>query len=113
MLFRSDIIKVKITSSETFEKDIIESNKSGEGKELLFQALNKTKIENGPKLQSKTSGNIINIDDFFKEIEGYKAEFAMNLLAVLKDEENKDKRKLFNVPVYIEDGFTHIIGSNE
>jgi predicted ATP-dependent endonuclease of OLD family len=110
--YDSDIIKVIITSSETFEMDIIESNKSGEGKELLFQALNKTKIRNGPKLQSKTSGNNINVDEFFKEIEGYKAEFAMNLLEVLKNKHNKDKRKLFNVPEYIEDGFTHIVGSN-
>ncbi len=111
--YDSDIIKVKITSSETFEMDIIESNKSGEGKELLFQALNKTKIKNGPELQSKTSSNDIDVDEFFKEIKDYKAEFAMNLLAVLKDEENKDKRKLFNAPEYIKDGFKHIIGSNE
>ncbi len=111
--YDSDIIKVKITSSATFEMDIIESNKSGKGKELLFQALNKTKIKNGPELQSKTLSNDIDVDEFFKEIENYKAEFAMNLLAVLKDEQNKDKRKLFNVPEYIEDGFTHIVGSNE
>ncbi|MCK4558578.1 MAG: hypothetical protein KAV45_02270 [Calditrichia bacterium] len=111
--YDSDIIKVKITSLETFEMDIIESNKSGEGKELLFQALNKTKIENGPKLQSKTSSNNINVDEFFKEIESYKAEFAMNLLEVLKDGQNKDARRSFNVPKYIEDGFTHITGSNE
>ena len=110
--YDSDIIKVKITSSETFEMDIIESNKSGKGKELLFQALNKTKTLNGPKLQSKTSSNNINVNDFFKEIEGYKAEFAMNLLAVLKDDKNNDKRKSFNVPKYIEDGFTHIVDSN-
>lgn len=110
--YDSDIIKVKITSSETFEIDIIESNKSGEGKELLFQALNKTKIKNGPELQSKTSSNDIDVGEFFKEIKDYKAEFAMNLLAVLKDEQNKDKRKLFNVPEYIEDGFRHIVGLN-
>ena len=110
--YDSDIIKVKITSSDTFEMDIIESNKSGEGKKLLFQALNKTKKGNGPKLQLKTSYNNINIDEFFKEIEDYKAEFAMNLLEVLKDKKNKDKRKLFNVPEYIGDGVTHIIGSN-
>jgi predicted ATP-dependent endonuclease of OLD family len=110
--YDSDIIKVKITSLETFEIDIIESNKSGEGKELLFQALNKTKIENGPKLQSKTSGNDINVDEFFKEIKGYKAEFAMNLLEVLKEVQNKDKRNFFIVPEYIEDGFIHIVSSN-
>lgn len=110
--YNSEIIKVKITSSETFEMDIIESNRSGKGKDLLFQALNKTKTKNGPKLQSKTSSNDINVDEFFKEIENYKAEFAMNFLAVLKAEQNKDKRKYFNIPEYIRDGFTHIVGSN-
>ncbi len=110
--YNSEIIKVKITSSETFEMDIIESNRSGKGKDFFFQALNKTKTKNGPKLQSKTSSNDINVDEFFKEIENYKAEFAMNFLAVLKAEQNKDKRKYFNIPEYIRDGFTHIVGSN-
>ena len=110
--YDSDTISVKITDLETFEMDIIKSNNSGDGKELLFQALNKTKIENGPKLKVKTSSNNIDVDEFFKEIEDYKSEFAMNLLEVLKDKKNKDKRKLFNVPEYIEDGFTHIVGSN-
>lgn len=110
--YDSDTILVKITDLENFEMDIIKSNNSGDGKELLFQALNKTKIENGPKLKLKTSSNNINVDEFFKEIEDYKSEFAMNLLEVLKDKKNKDKRKLFNVPEYIEDGFNHIVGSN-
>lgn len=110
--YDSDIITVKITKEETFERQIIDCNKNGESKELLFQALNITKKKNGPKLQKKTLSSDINVDEFFREIENYKAEFAMNLLAVLKDKENKDKRKCFNVPEYIKDGFTHIIGSN-
>lgn len=110
--YDSNIIKVKIAKSETFEKELIECNKSGEAKELLFKTLNKTKPENGPKLQVKTSGNDINVDEFFSEIKEYKAEFAMNLLEVLRDEQNKDKRKYFNVPEYIKNGFTHIVGSN-
>lgn len=110
--YDSDIIKVKITKEKTFERQIIACNKNGESKELLFQALNITKKKNGPKLQKKTSGSDINVDEFFREIEKYKAEFAMDLLETLKDEKNKGKRKCFNVPDYIKEGFTHIMGSN-
>jgi len=74
--------------------------------------LNITKKKNGPKLQEKTLSSDIKVDEFFREIENYKAEFAMNLLETLKDKENKDKRKYFNVSEYIKEGFTHIMGSN-
>lgn len=107
--YNSDIIQIKCTKLETFEKDLIACNKSGESKDLLFQGLILTKSKNGPRLQTKTSNNDIITDEFFTEIEKYKAEFAMNLLDVLKDDKNKDKRRNFNVPKYIEDGFTHIV----
>lgn len=53
--------------------------------------------------------------DFFKNIYkkgevNFKAEYAINLLEVLKDNVNRDKRNKFNVPKYIKDGFTHIVG---
>lgn len=111
--YNSENIQIKITKYATFELDLIESNKSGEAKELLFQALNITKPVKGPQLQSKTSDKDINVEEFFKEIENYKAEFAMNLLLVLRDEKNSEKRKSFIVPEYIREGFNHIINSNE
>jgi len=110
--YDSEIIKVKITQSETFEKEIIGCNKNGIGKKLLFQALNKTKKENGPKLQQKTGDGDIDVDEFFSEIEKYKAEFAMNLLEVLRDEQNKDMISKFGIPKYIKDGFTHLTETN-
>ena len=66
--YESEIIKVKITSFETFEKDLISCNKDGTGKELLFQAICLTKKENGRKLRDKTSTNNIDVDEFFEEI---------------------------------------------
>ena len=106
--YGSSIIQVHSTKLDTFEKDIINGNKNGDGKELLFEALSKTRPINGPKLKLRTSGSDIGIDEFFDEIENYKAEFAMNLLDVMKAENNRDKH--INVPQYIADGFGHIVG---
>ena len=91
---------------------MINCNKTGVAKELLFQALNKTKVKNGPALQAKTEGKDIDGDEFFGEIENYKAEFAMNLLDVIKAKENEQKRRMIGIPQYIVEGFSHITGSN-
>ncbi|HLP48827.1 MAG TPA: hypothetical protein VK469_23000 [Candidatus Kapabacteria bacterium] len=110
--YDSEIIKVKKTNLDTFEKDIIDSNRSGESKKLLFKALLKTKPKGGPNLQSKTGNKDIEVSEFFDEIECYKAEFAMNLLEVLKDTRIEGARKNFNVPEYIKRGFEFIMDSN-
>ena len=88
------------------------------GKEFLLDALLKTRRNKGKQVKKQIGNNeITDSKDFFKNIYekgkvNYKAEFAMNLLEVLGDEQNKDKRKCFNVPEYIKRGFTHIVGSN-
>lgn len=110
--YNSEIIKVEVTKFNTFEADIINSNSSGKSKELLFEALIKTKTKNGPNLKSKTGNQNIDVPVFFKEIENYKAEFAMNLVEVLKGTSIEGARKNFNVPDYIKRGFEFIMDSN-
>lgn len=97
-------IKIVITKESTFEKDIIEENKSQDTNEILFDALIATRPTKGKQLKETTQNTDINIEDFFSEIysetQNHKAEFAMNLLEELK----KDSVK-FNIPNYIQEGF--------
>ncbi|OIO13618.1 MAG: hypothetical protein AUJ54_15970 [Ignavibacteria bacterium CG1_02_37_35] len=111
-------ISICKTQKSTFELDLIESNSKEIGKEFLLGAFLKTRRNKGKQVKKQIGNNeITDSKDFFKNIYekgkvNYKAEFAMNLLEVLRDEQNKDKRKYFNVPEYIKSGFTHIVGSN-
>jgi predicted ATP-dependent endonuclease of OLD family len=113
-----DHIMICKTQNTTFELDLIESNSKEIGKEFFLDALLRTRRNKGIQAKKQIGNSeILDSKDFFKNIYekgkiNFKAEFAMNLLAALKDEEDKDKRKLFNVPEYIKDGFTHIVGSN-
>lgn len=107
-------ISICKTKESTFELDLIESNSKEIGKEFLLDALLKTRRNKGKQVKKQIGNNeITDSKDFFKNIYekgkvNYKAEFAMNLLEVLKE----DKRKSFNVPEYIIAGFTHIVGSS-
>lgn len=102
----NEIIKVFVTSQSTFEKELINVNKGGVGKSTLFEALCKTKPINGPQLQTSTGSNDIDIDAFFNEINGYKSEFAYDLLGVIQD------GKPITIPKYIKDSFDHILNIN-
>ncbi|MDP4285524.1 MAG: AAA family ATPase [Bacteroidota bacterium] len=99
-------ILIEFSSDTTFEKDVIEANKSDKAKDIMFDALSKTKSENGKKLKASTL-NDIEIQVFFEEIEEYKADFATDLYEVLKEEE---RYKDFNIPKYITNGFDFILG---
>ncbi len=99
-------ILIEFSSDTTFEKDVIEANKSDKAKNIMFDALSKTKSENGKKLKASTL-NDIEIQVFFEEIEEYKADFATDLYEVLKEEE---RYKDFNIPKYITNGFDFILG---
>ena len=106
-------ISVSTTTLTTFEKDLIEANKSGEGRDLLFTALTLTKPINGPKFKTKTGTADINVEDFFSEIEKYKAEFAFSIAAVVSDESKmalKEKRiaKKLTIPPYILSAFDFV-----
>ncbi|GJL61898.1 MAG: ATP-dependent endonuclease [Nitrospirales bacterium] len=99
-------INIQVTTESTFEKELISANRAGVQKELLFDALALTKPINGPKLKTETGANDISVDTFFLEIEKYKAEFAFNLVSVIKGErlaaekEGRSPRKL-SIPTYI------------
>ena len=74
-----------------------------------------TKPDNGPKLMTATGANDIDIENFFAEIENYKAEFAFNLISVLEKEHQaaeKEKRspKKLSIPTYILQAFDFIKG---
>lgn len=113
-----DHIMICKTQNTTFELDLIESNSKEIGKEFLLDALLRTRRNKGIQAKKQfINSDIHDSKNFFKNIYekgkiNFKAEFAMNLLAVLKDDKNNYKRKSFNVPKYIENGFTHIIASN-
>mgnify|MGYP000994642212 CR=1 FL=1 len=109
-------IDIQVTTESTFEKDLISSNRSGDGKELLFNALSMAKPHNGPKLKATTGAKDIEIEVFFAEIEDYKAEFAFSLMSALNDEREsaeKEKRspKKLAIPDYISQAFNFIKGT--
>lgn len=101
--YEMDVIKIKITNMNTFEKDIIFANKSGKGREVLINVLIRTKPKNGEKFKEEIGSKDIEVDEYFKEIEKYKSEFAFNL-----QEELKASAKGFNIPTYITCGFQYI-----
>ena len=111
-----DHIMICKTKNTTFELDLIESNSKEIGKEFLLDALLKTRRNKGIQAKKQIGNSEINYSkDFFENIYekgkiNFKAEYAMNLLEVLKDKVNKDKRNKFNVPKYIKEGFSHIVG---
>ena len=105
----SSFIDVQITTKETFEKDLIESNKSGIGKNALLGILEKTKkkLSNRKKIatfRTSLGTDDIDVNTFFIEIESYKSEFAFNLL----DKMNEDLCAV-NVPSYIEIGLKFLV----
>ena len=113
-----DHIMICKTQNTTFELDLIESNSKEIGKDFLLDALFRTRRNKGIQAKKQIgNSDIQDSKDFFKNIYekgkiNFKAMFAMNLLEILKNEQNQDKIKHFSVPKYIRKGFTHIVGSN-
>lgn len=99
-----NVIKIQGSSNSTFEKDIIKSNKTGKGRDILFNALIQTRPIKGKELKSEIGSSDINVDSFFALIENYKSEFSFNLVEELK----KDYRG-FIIPTYIAEGFDFIL----
>lgn len=102
-------IRVEV-NKETFEKELINANKNGAGRELLLNALKLTRPIIGKKYAEKfedeDNDKDIDTDSFFELIEDYKSEFAFNLC----DELEKEKAKSFNIPDYIKNAFMFIEG---
>lgn len=97
-------IKIQITSQSTFEKDVIEVNKTGHGRAILMKALIATRPVSGKTYEGSLNGGDIVIDDFFAQIVSYKSDFAYNLLVALSEESTG-----FNIPSYIRTGFDFIV----
>ncbi len=105
----NSLIDIQITNQETFEKDLIESNKSGIGKSTLLDILERTKKKlsnkrNVTTFRTSLGTNDININDLFIEIENYKSEFAFNLLDKMKED-----LSAINVPPYIINGLNFLV----
>ncbi|MEB2774554.1 AAA family ATPase [Algoriphagus sp. D3-2-R+10] len=100
----SGLIDIQISYDETFEKDLIRSNKSGIGKSTLLDILERTKKklsnkQNVTKFRTTLETGDIDVDAYFKEIENYKSEFAFNLLDKMRED-----LKIISVPTYIQNG---------
>jgi putative ATP-dependent endonuclease of the OLD family len=95
-----NLIRVEVTKLSTFEKDVIDANKSGDGKAVLLNSLLATKPTSGKRFKEETGSNDIDIDRFFKEIDSYKSEFAFNLAEQIERAPTK-----FQLPSYIKNGF--------
>lgn len=103
------LIDIQISQHETFEKDLIEINKSGIGKETLLEVLENTKkrLRNNKKVttfRTSLGTKDIEVNDFFVEIENYKSEFSFNILNKMNEDLNCIK-----VPAYIENGLNFFI----
>lgn len=106
--FKNDLlIRIEISKSSTFEKDLIEANKKGEGKKILLKVLEKTKPRKGNKFKKNLGSSDIDVEKFFEEIESYKSEFAFNLKRKLE----KDGEE-FVLPHYISKGFDFLEGDS-
>lgn len=99
-----NVIKIQSSSASTFEKDILESNKTGKGREILLNALIQTRPMKGSELKEEIGSADIDADSFFPLIENYKSEFSFNLTEELK----KDYTG-FIIPTYITEGFDFIL----
>lgn len=96
-------IEVQVTTQSTFEKDIIASNSSGSGKDILCTVLKTIRPISGKKLVDKIGENSIDIELFFSLIAGYKSEFALQLSLKLNEDDTG-----FSIPDYIIKGIDHI-----
>ena len=95
-----DLISVEATNLSTFEKDLIDSNKTGDGKSVLLNALKQVKPTGGAKFEVAIGKNDIDVESFFSEIEDYKSEFAFRLAEQMREMPNK-----LVIPEYIKRGF--------
>lgn len=116
-------IKVQKTSTYTYETDLIYSNRTEDGKDILLEALCKTRPTNGKNFRTELGNNPIDVECFFKEIylkepnhkgqmtvkHNHKADFAVDLVEVLKDTKFKNKIPNFKIPTYIKEGFDFLI----
>ncbi len=96
-------IEVEITTLSTFEKDLIASNNSGNGKDILCSVLKTVRPVAGKSLVDALGENVIDTESFFALIEEYKSEFALQLSLRLNEDNSG-----FTLPDYITRGIDSI-----
>ena len=89
------------SASSPLSKRTLFLDRTGEGKELLLRVLRAFKPLSGSKLGQSSRDKDLDVEAFFSEIEGYKSDFAFNLLAELNDPKAQEH---FSIPAYILDG---------
>jgi putative ATP-dependent endonuclease of OLD family len=92
-------IKVAVSVGSTFEKDLIEANKSGTGRDILLKVIKTVRRNSGSAYVTGLGNNDIGVDDYFSLIVDFKSEFAYSLLLDLTSDHTG-----FNIPKYISDG---------
>ncbi|MDB2463148.1 ATP-dependent endonuclease, partial [Algibacter sp.] len=98
-----DEIDVQISELSTFEKDLIDCNKTEEGKKILCEIIKIVRPNAGKKYVEELGTNDIDIEGYFSLIENYKSEFALQLSLLLADEHSG-----FNIPKYIDNGINFL-----
>jgi putative ATP-dependent endonuclease of OLD family len=101
--YEGELIKVEISKLSTFEKDLIEVNKTGKGKLTLLKVLKSVRPQVGKTFETKTGSADIDIEAYFLLIEKYKSEFAYALMLEL-DLEQSD----LDIPSYITSGINFL-----
>ncbi|MDR5591646.1 ATP-dependent nuclease [Christiangramia sp. SM2212] len=94
-----DEVDVQISELSTFEKDLIDCNKSGSGKNILCKVIRLVRPKAGKKYADELGTDDIDIEGYFSLIEDYKSEFALQLLLSLAENHSG-----FTIPKYIKDG---------
>lgn len=96
-------IDVQITELSTFEKDLIDCNKYGTGKDILCRVLKIVRPISGKQYVEDIGSGEINIESYFSLIEGHKSEFALQLSLQLTTDPTG-----FSIPEYISNGINFL-----
>ena len=106
--YDDDNILVSITKhTDTFEKELINSNLTEYGKKILLRTLSFTRRNSFIEFNDKYKNIALDVEPYFELIESYKADFATDLKYVLL-KQPKSALSRFIIPEYILDGFKHI-----
>lgn len=101
--YDSDKIFVSISDQTTFEKELISSNSTGQGRAKLKNAIKSTRPSKFKEIEKRFLVKL-KVDEIFGVVEDYKSEFAFDLLDEL------GKPGSFKIPKYIIDTFDFVCG---
>lgn len=104
--YDSDNILVSISEQTTFEKELISNNSTGQGRTKLKNTIKSTRPLKFKEIENDFTSKL-KVDDIFSVIEGYKSEFAFDLLGEL------GKPGDFIIPKYIVDAFDFVCGDEK